>query len=150
MTALAWYICLFVRLVAKNMYNCLNWCKSVYGNSRCHVNGGDLRVWNHWKSECSSWSKTQTFPLICQPTMAVDQACNQFSGQKTSILLDFHSKKHFSYSKQTKGLMGKNLGFFHWGTPKTASLMRNLPMNTHNLGIYPNKRGHSFQFAKKE
>ena len=34
-----------------------------------------------WKSECSSGSKTQSFLLICQPTIVVDQASNQFSGQ---------------------------------------------------------------------
>ena len=45
--------------------------------------------------------------------------------------------------------MGKNLGVFHLGTPKTAFLMRNLPMDTHNLGIYPNKQTHSFRFPKK-
>ena len=29
--------------------------------------------------------------------------------------------------------MGKNMGVFHLGTPKTAFLMRNLPMDTRNL-----------------
>ena len=45
--------------------------------------------------------------------------------------------------------MGKNLGVFHQGTPKTAFLMRNLPMDTGNLGIYPNKQDHLIQFPKK-
>ena len=45
--------------------------------------------------------------------------------------------------------MGENLRLFHLGTPKTAFLMRNLPIDTRNLGIFPNKQGHSFQFPKK-
>ena len=45
--------------------------------------------------------------------------------------------------------MGKNLGVFHQGTPKTAFLMRNLTMDTGSLGIYPNKEDHSIQFSKK-
>ena len=45
--------------------------------------------------------------------------------------------------------MGKNLGFFHLGTPKTAFLMRNLHIDPCNLGIFPSKQGHSFQRPKK-
>ena len=42
--------------------------------------------------------------------------------------------------------MGKNLGLFHQGTPKTAFLIRNLRMDTGDLGIYLNKQD---QFPKK-
>ena len=51
---------------------------------------------------------------------------------------------------QTKGLMGKNLGFFHLGTPKTAFLVRDIPIDPCNLGIFHDRQGHSFQFPKKE
>ena len=44
--------------------------------------------------------------------------------------------------------METNLGLFHLGTPKTAFLMRNLPAVPCNLGIFPSKQGHSFQFVK--
>ena len=39
--------------------------------------------------------------------------------------------------------------FFHLDTPKTAFLMRNLPIDPRNLGISRNKQDYSFQFAKK-
>ena len=42
--------------------------------------------------------------------------------------------------------MGKNLGLFNQGTPKTAFLIRNLRMDTGDLGIYLNKQD---QFPKK-
>ena len=46
--------------------------------------------------------------------------------------------------------MGKKLGVFHLGTPKSTFLMRKISMDTRNLGIYPNKQGRSFQSSKKE
>ena len=45
--------------------------------------------------------------------------------------------------------MGENLGFFHLGTPETAILVRNIPIDPCNLRIFHNKKGHSFQFPKK-
>ena len=45
--------------------------------------------------------------------------------------------------------MMKNLGFFRLVTPKTAFLVRNLPIYPNNLGILRKKQGHSFQFQKK-
>ena len=45
---------------------------------------------------------------------------------------------------------GEKFGaFFHLGTSKIAFLMRHFPIVTCNLGIFSNKRGHSFQFQKK-
>ena len=44
--------------------------------------------------------------------------------------------------------MGK-IGFFHLGTPETAFLVRNLPIDPCNLGIFHNKPGYPFQFPKK-
>ena len=46
--------------------------------------------------------------------------------------------------------MGKILGVFHLGTPKTVFLMRHLPMDTRNLAIYANRQGHLFQFQKEQ
>ena len=46
--------------------------------------------------------------------------------------------------------MGKILGAFQLGTPKTAFLMRHLPMDTRNLAIYANRQGHLFQFQKEQ
>ena len=108
-----------------------------------------MRVWNHWKSEYSRWSKTQTYPLICQPAMVADQACNQLSGQ--SRLLEIRPlRETFQLQQINKRPYGiKNLGVFHLCTPKTSFLMRNLLMVTRNLGIYPNKQGHAFQFPIK-
>ena len=39
--------------------------------------------------------------------------------------------------------MGKNCNFFHPGTSKTASVTRNVPINSRNLGIFHKKQGHS-------
>ena len=107
-----------------------------------------MRVWNHWKSEYSSWSKTQTFPLICHPTMVVDQACNRFSRQSRLREIRLF-RETFQLQQTNKRPHGKKIWVFFIGSPKTAFLMKNLPMDTRNLGIYPNKQGHSFQFPKR-
>ena len=44
--------------------------------------------------------------------------------------------------------MGKNLGVFHLGTPKTAFLMRNLPMDTVIWAFTPTNRVTHFNFQK--
>ena len=54
-------------------------------------------------------------------------------------------EKHFRDNKQ-----GEKLGvFFHLASPKTALLMRNLPLDPCKLGILPNTWGHYFQFTIK-
>ena len=45
--------------------------------------------------------------------------------------------------------MWKNLGFFHLATPKTAFLVRNLPIDTRNLGIFPTNRVIYFSSQKR-
>ena len=45
--------------------------------------------------------------------------------------------------------MGKNLGVFHLGTPKTAFLMRNLPMDTVIWAFTPTNRVTHFNFQKR-
>ena len=103
-----------------------------------------MRVWNHWKSKCEKVS-------FCQPTMVVKQACAQefFRTEEVSRNKGYLFKRYFSYNKQTKGLLGKNLDFFHLVTPKAAFLIKNLHIDPYNLGIFPNKQGHSFQFSIK-
>ena len=49
-----------------------------------------------------------------------------------------------------KALWGNIWAIFHLATPKTAFLVRNLPIDPRNLGILHNKQGHSIQFQKKE
>ena len=39
---------------------------------------------------------------------------------------------------------------FHLGTPKTAFLMRHLPVDTRNLVIYANRQGHLLRFQKEQ
>ena len=104
---------------------------------------------NHGKSECSSWSEIQTFPLIGQPTMVVDKACNQFLRQ--SRLLEIRPlQQTFQLQQVNKRPYGeKRRGVFHLGTPRTAFLLTNLPIDARNLGIFPNKRVTHFNFQKE-
>ena len=74
------------------------------------------------------------------------ERANILAGLKLKRCFLGHFEKHFSCNRQTKGLIGKNLDFFHLGTPKTALLIRNLPIDFRNLGIFSNKQGRSFQF----
>ena len=46
--------------------------------------------------------------------------------------------------------MGKNLGFLDLGTPKTAFLMRNLPIDSRNLGIFAQQAGSILSVSKIE
>ena len=39
---------------------------------------------------------------------------------------------------------------FHLGTPKTAFLMRHLPVDTRNLVIYANRQRHLLRFQKEQ
>ena len=55
-------------------------------------------------------------------------------------------QKTFQPQQINKMLHGKNLGFFHLGSPKTAFLMRNLTIDPCHLGIFPNKRITTFNF----
>ena len=86
--------------------------------------------------------------FLCQPTMVVDQACNQFSGQ-SRLLKIMPLRETFQLQQTNKNLMGKNLGFFHLGTTKTAFFIRNLPIDARNLGIFPNKQDHSKKRAEE-
>ena len=97
-----------------------------------------MRVRNHWKSECAKVS-------------SVSQPCwlTRIFQDKENFWKQGLFEKHFCYNKQTKNLMEKKFGFIHLGTPKTVFLMRNFPIDLHNLGIFPNKQGYSFQFPKK-
>ena len=81
--------------------------------------------------------------------MVVEQACNQFSGQ--SRLLEIGPlRETFQLQQINKMPYGEKFGaFFHPGTPKTAFLMINFSIVTRNLGIFPSKQGHSFQFPRK-
>ena len=74
---------------------------------------------------------------------------NLLAGLKLKRCFLGHFEKHFSCNRQTKDLMGKKLDFFYLGTPKTALLIRNLPIDFRNLGIFSNKQVHSFQLPKE-
>ena len=87
--------------------------------------------------------------FLRQPTMVVDQVCTQ----------EFFRTEEVSRNKVTLGNIlattykqkaswGK-IWVFSSGTPETAFLVRNIPIDPCNLGIFHNKQGHSFQFPKK-
>ena len=82
--------------------------------------------------------------------MMVDRACNQFLRQ--GKLLEIRSlQETFQLQQINKRPYGEKFGaFYRLGTPRTAFLLTNLPINACILGIFPNKKGPSFQFPKKE
>ena len=88
--------------------------------------------------------------FLCQSTMVVNQVRNQeFSGQ-SSFLEIGPLRERLQLQQTNKRPYGEKVGsFFHLGTPKTAFLMRNLPIDPRNIGIVPYKQGPSFQFPKK-
>ena len=88
--------------------------------------------------------------FLCQPTMVVNQACNQeFSGQSSFLEIKPLRETFQLQQKKQKTSWGKIWIFFHLGTPKTAFLMKNLLIDPRNMDIFPYKQGHSFQFPKK-
>ena len=64
--------------------------------------------------------------------MMVDQACNQFSRQSTLLEIRL-LRETFQLQKKDKKPYGEKMGVSDLGTPKTAFLMRNLPIDTRNL-----------------
>ena len=89
--------------------------------------------------------------FLCQPTMVVNQACTQEFFRKDEVSRNEAILRNISATtNKQKALWGKIWFFFHLGTPKTAFLVRNLPLiDPCNLDLFRNKQGHSFQFPKK-
>ena len=89
------------------------------------------------------------FPFF-QPTMVVNQACTQEIFRKEEVSRNkFISRNISATTNKEKVLWEKIWDFFRIGSPKTAFLMRNIPIDPLNLGIFLNKQSHSFQFPKK-
>ena len=87
--------------------------------------------------------------FLCQTTMVVDQACTLEFSRTEEVSRNYATPRNISAAtNKQKALWGKIWWFFHIGNPKTAFLMKNLPIDPCNLGIFPNKQGHSFQFPK--
>ena len=84
--------------------------------------------------------------FFCQQTIVVDQVCNQefFMTEEVSrnkvTLRDISADISSHYEEK--------FGLFHLGTPATAFLVRNLPIDPCNLRIFHNEQGRSVQFPK--
>ena len=87
--------------------------------------------------------------FLCQTTMVVDQACTLEFSRTEEVSRNYATPRNISATtNKQKALRGKIWWFFHISNPKTAFLMKNLPIDPCNLGIFPNKQCHSFQFPK--
>ena len=96
--------------------------------------------------------------FVCQLTIVVDQVCNQHFFKKEQIsrnllclekMLEKPLRETYQLQQTNKRSHVERHRFFHLATPKTAFLMRNLPIDPRNLGIFPNKQDHSLQFPKR-
>ena len=58
--------------------------------------------------------------FLCQPTMLVDEACKQEFFRVEEVSWDKTTLTNISATTNEQKALGKNLGFFHVGTPKTA------------------------------
>ena len=88
--------------------------------------------------------------FLCQPTMVVYQVCTQEFSRTEEVSRNKVTLRDISATTyKQKALWGKIWVFFHLGTPETAFLVRNIPIDSCNLGIFDNKQGHSFKFPKK-
>ena len=82
--------------------------------------------------------------------MVVSQAWNQDFSAQSRLLGITPLRETFQRQQTNKRPHGEKLrGFFHLASPKTALLMRNLPLDPCKLGILPNTWGHYFQFPIK-
>ena len=84
--------------------------------------------------------------------MVADQACNQEFFRTEGVSWNKATSRNISTTtnKQTnKSPYGENLGFLILNTPKTAFLMRNLPRDSRNLGIFLNKQVAPFNFQNR-
>ena len=100
-------------------------------------------------NQCSSWSKTQKFPLSANPG---GRPCVQPGVFRTEyVSINKTASRNISPTANKQRASWRKIWVvFHLGIPKTAFLMRNLPTDPRKLGIFPNKQGHSCQFPKKE
>ena len=86
--------------------------------------------------------------FLCQPTMVIDQALTQDFLKIEEVFKHMPLREAFQL-QHTNRRHGEKYRFFHLDTVKTSFLMRNLPIDSRNLGIFPNRKDYSLQFPKK-
>ena len=86
--------------------------------------------------------------FVSQPWWSTWRATRSFSRQGRFLEI-WPLREMFQLQQTNKRLHGEKLVFLQLATPKAAFLMKTVPIDPHNLGIFPNKQSHSLQFTKR-
>ena len=86
----------------------------------------------HWK-DLKNIFLTQTVDYHRIVQRLYKHVSRSFSGQRRFLEI----RPLWEILQTKKRPHGKNLWFFHLGTPKTAFLMKNLHIDPHNLDVFP-------------